>query len=488
MPNHHGGLRCYRNNGPMAETLRLHPDRLFPPDPAVRDVARRLYEGVRDLPILSPHGHVPPAWIADDIPFTNPVSLLLSPDHYINRLLHADGVPLASLGVPPATSDLSETQARAAWATFCARWPLFRGTPMRYWMEAVLADVFGIDVVPSAETADGMYDVIAAAIATPAYRPRALMDRFGIEFMATTDDPCDDLASHAKLAADPDFHHKVTPTFRPDRYLEPAREDWPELVARLGEVAGIDTGTYLGWVAAMENRRAYFKAHGAVSSDHAHLDVQTQPLAHAEAERVYASAVAGRATAAECKALQQTFLFEQARMATEDGLTMTLHPAVYRNHHRPTYLQYGPDVGCDIPMAVEFTRALHPLLDAFGTHPNFTLVLFTIDETVYSRELAPLAGFYPSVYVGVPWWFIDAPDAIRRFRAAVTETAGFTRTSGFIDDTRAFLSIPARHDMSRRLDCAYLAGLVAEHRLTEAEAAATAHDLVAVNPRRVFHV
>ena len=468
--------------------LQLHPDRLFPADQGVREIARRLYSSVQHLPILSPHGHVPPVWIADDVPFTDPVSLLLSPDHYINRLLHADGVSLSSLGVPPGSVQLDEAEARQAWSAFCSRWPLFSGTPMKFWMEAVLADVFGVDQRPSAETADAIYDTIAAAIATAQYRPRALMDRFDIEFLATTDDPCDDLAPHAKMAGDPSFNHKVVPTFRPDRYLEPARPDWPDLVAALGEAAGVDTGTYAGWVEAMAKRRAYFKAHGAVSSDHAHIDAQTEPLSSHDAERAYAAALAGKAQPFEAKALQQTMLFEQARLACEDGLTMTLHPAVYRNHHTPTFQRFGPDVGCDIPISVEFTRALQPMLEAFGCHPNFTLVVFTIDETVYSRELAPLAGFYPSVYVGVPWWFIDAPEAIRRFRRSVTEASGFTRGSGFIDDTRAFLSIPARHDMSRRLDCGYLAELVAEHRLSEDEAAAAAYQLVAVNPRKVFHV
>ena len=471
----------------MAE-LTLHPDRLFPSEPTTRAIARTLYESVRNLPILSPHGHVPPQWIADDVPFQDPVSLLLSPDHYINRLLHADGVELTSLGVPPATSHLSQSQARAAWASLCSRWPLFRGTPMKYWMEAVLVDVFGVQVRPSAETSDVIYDIIAARIVEPDFRPRALMDRFNIEFMATTDDPCDNLSFHAKLATDQEFHHLVTPTFRPDKYLEPGRREWASLVVKLGEVAGVDTSTYAGWVAAMENRRAYFKAHGAVSSDHAHMDVQTEPLNRDDAERAYAHARIGMISADEAKALQQTMLFEQARMATEDGLTMTLHPAVFRNHHTATFETYGPDVGADIPISVEFTRALHPLLNAFGAHQNFTLVLFTMDETVFSRELAPLAGFYPSVYVGVPWWFIDSPDAIKRFRAATSEHAGFSRTSGFIDDTRAFLSIPARHDMSRRLDSVHLATLVAEHRLEEDEALSTIHDLVVTNPRKVFHV
>ena len=467
--------------------MTLHPDRLLPADPAARQVARRLYESVRDAPILSPHGHVPPAWIADDIPFTDPVSLLISPDHYITRLLHADGVALSDLGVPPGTP-LPESAARAAWRIFCARWPLFAGTAMKYWMESVLVDVFGLAVRPSAEVADALYDAIAERIADPSYRPRALMDRFDIAFLATTDDPCDDLDHHAKLAADPSFRHRVTPTFRPDRYLEPARPDWCDLTARLGAVAGVDTSTFAGWIEAMRVRREYFVRHGAVSSDHAHTDAATEPLPPHEAERAYADALTGDIEPARAKALQQTLLFEQARLATQDGLTMTLHPGVYRNHSTADFERFGPDVGADIPMGVEFTRSLHPLLEAFGEDPNFTLVLFTIDETVYSRELAPLAGFYPSVYYGAPWWFIDAPDAIRRFRAATTESAGFTRSSGFIDDTRAFLSIPARHDMARRLDAGFLAGLVADHRLAEDEALAALHQLTVANPRKVFHL
>jgi len=467
--------------------MTLHPDRLLPPDPAVRAIARRLYESVKDEPILSPHGHVPPAWIADDVAFTDPVSLLLSPDHYVTRLLHADGVNLTDLGVPPGTP-LPEAQARQAWRIFCSRWPLFSGTAMKYWMETVLVDVLGVAVRPSAETADAIYDQIAAVLADPGFRVRALMDRFRIEFIATTDDPCDDLAHHQALADDASFHHRVTPTFRPDKYLEPARPDWPELTRRLGEVAGVDVSTFAGWLGAMRARRAFFKQHGAVSSDHAHLDAATQPLEMGDAKAAYAAALTGAIDAAQAKALQQTMLFEQARMATEDGLTMTLHPGVYRNHSTETFQRYGADVGADIPISCEFTRALHPLLDAFGNDPGLTLVLFTIDETVFSREIAPLAGFYPAVYYGVPWWFIDAPDAIKRFRAAATESAGLSRCSGFIDDTRAFLSIPARHDMARRLDCGYLAGLVADHRLAEDEALVAARQLVVDNPRKVFHL
>lgn len=468
-------------------TLTLHPDRLLPAEPGVRDIARRLYAGVRGLPIVSPHGHVPPVWLAQDVAFRDPTSLLITPDHYVTRLLHASGVDLADLGV--GHDELSEADSRRAFRLLCEHWPVFRGTPVRLWLESTLVDVLGVDRMPAADTADAIHDTIAERLATPAFRPRALFERFGIDVLATTDDPCDNLAHHAALAGDDAFVGRVLPTFRPDRYLEPARADWNDLVDRLGEVAGTDTGELAGWVVAMESRRAHFRAHGAVSADHSHADPGMVRLDDAEAARLYAGFRAGELMEpADAARLRRHLMFEMARMSSEDGLVMTLHPGVHRNHHRPTFERFGADVGCDIPIAVEWTNALAPVLDAFGTAPRFRLVLFTIDETTFSRELAPLAGFYPSVFVGAPWWFIDAPEAIRRFRGAVTETAGFTRTSGFIDDTRAFCSIPARHDMARRLDAGFLAGLVAEHRLGEDEAAETLHDLVATQPRKVFNL
>lgn len=465
-------------------SLSLHPDRLLPVEATTRDVALRLYDEVKDLPIISPHGHVPPVWIAEDVPFADPTSLLITPDHYVNRMMHANGVDLATLGVNQG--GLDEARSREAFRTLCEHWTDYRGTPVKYWLEDELVSIFGVDVVPSAETADQIYDTIAAWIARDSSKPRALMDAFDITFMATTDDPCDDLVHHQKIAADATFTRRVVPTFRPDKYLEPAREDWNQLTDTLSQVSGVDISSYAGWVEAMENRRAYFKDNGAVSTDHSHADLGTIVLEAAEAERFFQLARAGKISTDEATVLRRHMLTEQARMATEDGLTMTLHPGVARNHHQPTFEKFGADVGCDIPIQVEATRALQPLLNAYGTSKNLNLVLFTLDETVFSREFAPLAGFYPSVYVGVPWWFIDAPDAIRRFRKAATETAGFSRTSGFIDDTRAFCSIPARHDMSRRLDCGHLAELVTEHRLTEDDAVEVARQLVVDQPTRVF--
>ncbi|MGY1773154.1 glucuronate isomerase [Blastococcus sp. SYSU D00813] len=469
---------------PAPDALDRHPDRLLPAEPGVRAVARRLYDAVRGLPILSPHGHVDPRILADDVPFPDPAALFVTPDHYVTRLLHASGIPLAELGV--GRGPLSEPQARAVWRRLCEHWPVLAGTPTRYWLEAELAEVFDVGVRPSPGTADAIYDQVAERLAKDAYRPRALFERFGIEVLATTDDPCDDLSAHAQLAADPGFGGRVVPTFRPDRYLEAAAPGWAAAVTRLGEVSGADTGSFVGWVEAMERRRAHFRAHGTTSADHSHEDVGTAPLEPAEAERVYRAALAGTASVTECVALRRHMLLEMARMSCDDGLVMTIHPGVRRNHHRPTFDAYGPDTGHDIPLRVEYTDALRPLLERFGTHPSLHLVLFTLDETVFSRELGPLAGFYPSVYVGAPWWFLDAPDAVRRFRGAVTESAGFRRTSGFIDDTRAFCSIPARHDMSRRLDSGYLARLVTEHVVPEDEALEIAVDLVDRRPREVF--
>jgi glucuronate isomerase len=469
----------------MAGTkLEVHPDRLLPADPQARVIARRLYDHVRQLPLIAPHGHVDPAVLLDNRPFRDPTSLLVTPDHYVTRLLHADGVELSALGVGQGA--LSGSASRQAWRLLCERWHVYQGTPVRYWLEAELAEIFGVTVAPSASTADAIYDQISAALADDAFRPRALYERFGISVLATTDDPCSDLAAHAALADDPAWHGRVIPTFRPDRYLEPAQSGWADAVTALGEAAGVDTGDYAGYVAAIEQRREYFVAHGAVSADHSHLDASTDPLDPAEAARIYRAALAGEAGIADATAFRRHMLLEMARMSCEDGLVMTLHPGVRRNHHRPTFQQYGADVGADIPVRVEFTDALRPLLERFGTHPGFHLVVFTVDETVWSRELAPMAAFYPSVYVGVPWWFLDAPDAIGRFRSAVTETAGFSRTSGFVDDTRAFGSIPARHDMSRRVDAGFLARLVVEHRLSEEEAAAIAVDLVSTQPKAVF--
>ena len=469
-----------------ADAYVPHPDRLLPAAPAVRDIARGLYELEKDQPIVSPHGHVDPRLLLDDEPFRDPTSLFITPDHYVNRLLHSRGVDLADLGV--GQGPLDESASRAAWHLLAEHWHAYAGTPSRYWMEHEFHEVFGLETVLNPRTADAMYDAIAEKLARPEFRPRALFDQFKITVMATTDDPVDDLAPHAALAADDSFTGRVIPTFRPDKYLEAGRADFRELADALGEAAGIDTGTYDGYHEAMRARRLYFRDHGAVSSDHAHMDPGTARLSDEDARRLYSAARDGAIGADEAVALRRHLLGDQARLAAEDGLVMTLHPAVHRNHSDWVFEKFGPDVGFDIPVAVDYVHHLRPMLNDVGHSPNFRTVLFTIDETVFSREIAPLAGVYPSVYAGAPWWFIDAPDAILRYRRAVSETIGYSRTSGFIDDTRAFCSIPARHDMSRRLDATHLAGLVAEHRMRLQDAEELVATLPDQQPREVFRL
>lgn len=466
------------HTGGMALIRRTDPDRLFPAGDRARGIARNLYESVADAPIISPHGHVPIEWLADNARFSDPTSLLVSHDHYVTRLLHTAGVGLAELGVGGAEAD-----PHAAWRRFAENWDLFAGTASGYWIEEELANVFGVTDELSAETADAIYSAIDGQLGQPEFRPLALFERFGIEFLATTDDPLDDLSRHAELAGV--LPGRVAPTFRPDKYLDPDAPGFAGNVERLLAVTS-SSSTFSGYLAALEQRRQHFIAHGAVSTDHGVEEPYTVDLEPAEAERLFQAMLSGGATAAERRTFRGHMLFQMARMSVEDGLVMTLHAGVLRNHHSATFAAHGADTGHDIPVPTDYVRNLRPLLERFGCEPGFHFVLFTVDETVFSREIAPLAGFYPSVFIGAPWWFLDAPDAVARFRAAVTETAGFSRGSGFIDDTRAFLSIPARHDMARRSDAAFLARLVAEGRLAEPRAERIIRDIVGPQPKRVF--
>jgi glucuronate isomerase len=466
----------------MSQSIAAHPDRLLPADPGTRSIARALLDRVQDLPVISPHGHVDAAVIEQDTPFPDPSALLVTPDHYVTRLIHASGVPLDRLGVGPR----STATPRQIWHAFCEAWPLFDGTASGYWLRTQFEGVFGLESELSAETSDASFDAISARLQEPGFRPRQLFKDFNIEVLATTDDPLDDLASHKAIAADPSFHGRVLPTFRPDAYLNIAGADWNSRVGRLIENAGGGATGYAGYIAALENRRRYFVDHGAVSADHGVRIPATIKLDDAEATRLFELARAGKATARDRDVFEAHMMYQMARMSVEDGLVMTIHPGSFRNHHEPTFNAFGADSGHDIPVATNYTEAIRPLLQDFGTVKDFHLVLFTLDETVFSRELAPLAGFYPSVYLGAPWWFLDAPDAMLRFRSAVTETAGFSRSSGFIDDTRAFCSIPARHDASRRIEASFLARLVAEHRISEDRAHEIIVDLVDSSPRRVF--
>ncbi len=455
----------------------LDANRLFPAEGKARAVAVKLYETVRDLPILSPHGHTDPSWFAKNEPFPNPAALLIQPDHYIFRMLYSQGVSLESLGIPQADGKpRTEADPREVWRIFAKHYYLFRGTPTRLWLDYTLQNQFGLTERLSPANADAYYEVIAKKLETPEFRPRALFEQFKIEVLATTDAAFDTLEHHQAIL-DSGWKGRVVPTFRPDAVIDAEYIGFKENIEKLGQVAGEDVSNYMGYLNALRKRRAFFKEMGATATDHGHLTALTADLPADEAAKLYERIYAGQLAPGDVELFQAQMLTEMAGMSVEDGLTMQLHPGSVRNHNKVVYEKFGRDKGADIPSPTEYVRALRPLLDRYGNAPGFTLILFTLDETVFSRELAPLAGHYPCLRLGPPWWFHDSPEGMMRFRETATETAGFYNTVGFNDDTRAFLSIPSRHDVARRVDSAFLARLVTEHRLDEDEAFELIQDL-----------
>jgi glucuronate isomerase len=453
----------------------LDAKRLFPADSAARSVAARLYETVRDLPIISPHGHTDPRWFAQNEAFPNPAALLIQPDHYIFRMLYSQGVSLESLGIPELDGG-SNADPREVWRIFAKNYFLFRGTPTRLWLDYTFENQFGLTRRLSADNADEYYDLIAKKLQTPEFRPRALFESFNIEVLSTTDTPLDTLEFH-KTIRESGWKGRVLPTFRPDSVIDAEYTGFLQNIEKLGEVTGEDIGTWQGYLNALRSRRAFFKSMGATATDHGHLTAMTADLDPNTAASLYGRILSGRSVPEEQEYFRAQMLTEMAGMSVEDGLTMQLHPGSVRNHNRLVYEKFGRDKGADMPSPTEYVRALRPLLSKYGNDSRLTLILFTLDETAFSRELAPLAGHYPALKLGPPWWFHDSPEGMMRFREQATETAGFYNTVGFNDDTRAFLSIPARHDVARRIDCAFLGRLVAEHRLDEDEAFEVAKDL-----------
>lgn len=454
----------------------MNPDRLFPADPQSRDLARRLHESVAGLPIISPHGHTDPRWYAEDQPFSDPASLFVVPDHYVFRMLYSQGVRLEDLGIPRKDGGDCETDPRRIWRLFAENYHLFRGTPTRMWLDHAFSTLFGLNERLNADTADAAYDLIAGKLQSPDFRPRALFERFNIEVIATTESPLDDLRHHDAIAAS-DWTGRVVTAYRPDPVADPDFEGFAENIRRFGDLTGYDTHTWEGYLEAHRGRRAYFRARGATSSDHGHPSAQTSDLPLPEAQSLFQRVLTGRQSPEESEIFRGQILTEMAKMSLDDGLVMQIHPGSSRNHNHRLFKYFGRDMGADIPTATNYVKALKPLLDRFGNEAGLTIILFTLDETAYSRELAPLAGHYPCLRLGPAWWFYDSPEGMRRYRELVTETAGFYNTVGFNDDTRAFPSIPARHDMARRVDCGFLADLVISGRLDEDEAHELANDL-----------
>ena len=467
----------------------LHEDRYFDPDPTIRRNARALYDETHALPIISPHGHVDPAILAKNEAFTDPASLIVTPDHYILRMLYSRGVPLESLGVaaidgsPPA----AETDARKIWQTFADHWHLFRATPTRAWLEYELHEVFGVTRDLDSASAPQIYDAIVERLQSPEFRPRALLKRFNIEVLATTDAASDTLEHHKALRAlEPGT--RVIPTFRPDALFRIAASEWSAGLVRLERVSGGSIGDYAGLVTALARRRAEFKEMGATATDHAVVVPRTERVTDTEAECLFNKAREGAATAEDQSRFEAHLLMEMARMSVDDGLVMQLHAGALRDHNELVHRRFGPDRGGDIPVATEFTRNLRPLLNAYGNDPRFRLIVFTLDESTYSRELAPLAGHYPAMLLGAPWWFHDSIEGMTRFRRQTIETAGIENTAGFTDDTRAFCSIPARHDLARRVDANYLGGLVARHVIDMADASEMARALAYDLAKRAYNL
>jgi glucuronate isomerase len=465
--------------------LELHPDRLFPVQAEVRGIARRLYAQVAGLPIISPHGHTDPRWFAENAPFTNATELLLVPDHYLFRMLFSQGIPLDDLGIPRAVGCVVAADPRKSWRTLAGHYHLFHGTPSRLWLDWVFAEVFGMTSQLDADTADHYFDSIGEKLASSEFLPRALFGQFNIEVLTTTESPLDSLSYHRAIR-ESGWKGAVLTAYRPDPTVDPEFAGFKDNVAKLGELTNENTATWSGYLSAHRTRRRFFMSMGATSTDHGHPSSRTADLGKGEAGKLFAKVMQGDANSDEAELFRAQMLTEMAAMSIDDGLVMQIHPGSHRNHSAQVLEQHGRDKGFDIPMRTDYVNGLKPLLNRFGLDPRLSIIVFTLDESVYSRELAPLAGVYPSLKLGPAWWFHDSPGGLRRFREQTTETAGFHNTVGFNDDTRAFLSIPARHDVARRIDCAYLAERVAEHRMQEDDASEIAVKLAYEMPKRAY--
>jgi glucuronate isomerase len=440
------------------------PNFLFNLETGQQETAITLYESVASLPIVCPHTHVEARLFADrEFSFGSPVDIFIIPDHYIFRMLYSQGIPYESMGVRPLSADdiLVKKDHRKIWQCFANHYYLFRGTPTSGWLNYAFGKVFGVDEPLNSATAQTIYDQISDKLAQPEFRPRALFERFNIEVLSTTNAAEDTLESHIALRKS-GWNGRIIPTFRPDGATNLENKNWQENIKALSQASGINIADYKSYIHALENRRTFFRQMGATTTDHAVVTPATQRLSPSECAAIFQRALHGNLQADDADLFTAHMLMEMARMSCEDGMVMQLHAGALRNYNPQIYNRFGTDVGVDIPVTVEFTRNLQPLLTEFGNDSRLTLILFSLDETVYSRELAPLAGHYPALRLGPAWWFYDSPNGMQRYLEQIVETAGIYNTVGFNDDTRAFPSIPARHDVWRRVSCRWLASLVGQ--------------------------
>lgn len=458
------------------EEVILDPDRFFDPNPTIRKIAREIYESIQNMPIISPHGHVDPSILSENKPFPNPTQLFLTPDHYLFRMLYSQGISMESLGIPTINGTEVETDSRKIWQLFADNFYLFRGTPSSVWLAYEFNVVFGVKEKLTGSSAQKVYDELQEKINSHEFLPRALFERFNIEVLSTTDSASDSLLHHKKIR-ESNWKKRIVPCFRPDGVTDLSNLKWNENIQLLYQAVGYEINSYTKFIEALQERRKFFKTMGAVSTDHGVFSSFTHELTNDEAEKIFQRALKTQATDNDASIFNAHMLMKMAEMSIEDELVMQIHPGSYRNHNSIIFEKYGPDKGCDIPMQTEYTINLKELLNKYGNNPKLTLIVFTLDETAYSRELAPLAGHYPAMKLGPAWWFHDSIEGMIRFRRMATETAGFYNTVGFNDDTRAFLSIPARHDLARRVDSNYLAELVSKHILDMNDALQIAKDL-----------
>lgn len=439
---------------------------MFSPESCLTSPARDLYELARDLPIVSPHGHCDPKWWAEDAAFPDPAALLITPDHYIFRMLYSQGVGLKKLGVgvPDAQRD-----PRQIFQIFADHWHCFLGTPSREWLSHTLYRTLGVDREFSSENADVVFDQISEKLLQPAFRPRALFKSFNIEVLATTDTAVDTLSHHATINSS-GWQGRIVPTFRPDSVLNPTRADFLTDIGTLGEQTGQDINNFSSYLEALRLRRAFFRKNGATATDHDVPILTTDWLARAEIELLHSKAIKGNLSFEEGCRYYGHMLVEMAQMSIDDGMVMQIHVGNRRSTNRKLLEEFGSDMGADIPISVDWVTGLDGLLNRVGNDPRLIVIAFTLDESTYARELAPLAGHWPCLRIGPPWWFHDSANGMRRYLDQVVETAGYFNLSGFNDDTRAFLSIPARHDTWRRATSTHLSEQVTNGRLTQSEA------------------